>query len=76
MEYEDIDFGKRCLLIDGEIIGMIDYMLIGGNEIIVFVLFNGLWFFFCNLDVYVDIEVDYFKIRFFVEEVLRIEFLI
>ncbi len=72
-EYEDIDIGKKRPLTDAEIIGMIDHMLIGGNETTAFALSNGLWLLFRNPDVYAEIEADHSKIKAFVEEVLRIE---
>jgi cytochrome P450 len=72
-EYEDIDLSKKRKLTEAEIIGMVDHMLIGGNETTAFALSNGLWLLFRNPDVYAEIEADHAKIKPFVEEVLRIE---
>ncbi len=72
-EYEDIDLGRKRKLTTAEIIGMVDHMLIGGNETTAFALANGLWILFRNPDVYADLQADHRLIKPFVDEVLRIE---
>lgn len=72
-EVEDVELGKRRPLTDTEMIGMIDHLLIGGNETTTFALSNGLWLLFRNPDVYRALQEDPGKIKGFVEEALRIE---
>jgi len=72
-EIEDTDTGEKRRLTDVEIIGIIDHLLIGGNETTTFALSNGLWLLFRNPKVYADLQADHSKIKTFVEETLRIE---
>lgn len=72
-EYEDIDLGRKRKLTTAEIIGMVDHMLIGGNETTAFALANGLWILFRHPHVYADLQADHGLIKPFVDEVLRIE---
>ncbi|MBL6691725.1 MAG: cytochrome P450 [Pseudomonadales bacterium] len=72
-EYYDLDLGKHRKLTEAEIIGMIDHMLIGGNETTAFALSNGLWLLFRHPEVYAELQEDHSKIKTFVEEALRIE---
>ena len=73
IEIEDEETGQKRPLLDEEIIGITDHLLIGGNETTAFALSNGLWVLFQNPDTYQSLQQDRSGIKNFVEEVLRIE---
>ena len=73
IEIEDEDTDQKRPLLDEEIIGITDHLLIGGNETTAFALSNGLWVLFQNPDTYQSLQQDRSGIKNFVEEVLRIE---
>jgi|AP95_1055475.scaffolds.fasta_scaffold00928_7 cytochrome P450 len=73
IEIDDADTGSKRPLTDTEIIGIVDHLLIGGNETTTFAISNGLWLLFRNPDTYAELNADQSKIKNFVEEVLRIE---
>ena len=73
VEYEDVDLGHKRPLTDTEIIGIVDHLLIGGNETTMFALSNGLWLLFQYPETYHALQADRSKIKNFVEETLRIE---
>ena len=73
IEVEDAELGEKRPLTDTEIIGIVDHLLIGGNETTAFALSNGLWLLFRNPAVYAELKADRSKIKGFVEETLRIE---
>ena len=52
IEVEDPELGRTRPLTETETIGMIDHLLIGGNETTTFALSNGLWLLFRNPDAY------------------------
>jgi cytochrome P450 len=64
--------GERPLT-NAEIIGMIDHLYIGGNETTTFALTSGLWLLMRNPGLWEELKADRSKVRFFVEEVLRLE---
>jgi cytochrome P450 len=73
IEVEDPALGRSRPLTETETIGMIDHLLIGGNETTTFALSNGLWLLFRNPQAYAELDAGRGKIKGFVEEVLRIE---
>ena len=73
IEFEDVDAGHKRPLLDKEIIGITDHLLIGGNETTAFALSNGLWVLFQHPETYQSLQNDRSGIKNFVEEVLRIE---
>ncbi len=64
--------GERPLR-NEEIIGIIDHLYIGGNETTTFALTSALWLLARQPDVWERLKADRTRIRFFVEEVLRLE---
>ena len=64
--------GERPLT-NAEIVGMLDHLYIGGNETTTFALTSGLWLLHRNPGVWEQLRADRDKVRFFVEEVLRLE---
>lgn len=64
--------GERPLE-DGEIIGIVDHLYIGGNETTTFALTSGLWLLLSTPGVYDAVRNDRSKIRNLVDEVLRLE---
>ncbi|MEQ8483758.1 MAG: cytochrome P450 [Pseudomonadales bacterium] len=71
--YDDPEAGRQRPLTDGEIIGITDHLLIGGNETTTFALANGLWLLLRHPQVYQALLADPARIKGFVEETLRIE---
>ncbi|HET9078149.1 MAG TPA: cytochrome P450 [Acidimicrobiales bacterium] len=69
----DARFGGERPLEDGEIIGMIDHLYIGGNETTTFALTSGLWLLLSVPGVYDAVRRERTKVRNLVEEVLRLE---
>ena len=72
-ELFDVELGKHRPLHEHEIIGIIDHLLIGGNETTTFAISNGMWLLFRFPEVYKELQADLSKVKNFVEEVLRME---
>ena len=66
-------FDKDRPLTNQEIIGIIDHLYIGGNETTTFALTSALWLLMRNPGVWERLKADRSKVRFFVEECLRLE---
>jgi cytochrome P450 len=64
--------GERPLT-DGEIIGMVDHLYIGGNETTTFAMTSGLWLMLATPGVKEAVQQEPALIRNLVEEVLRLE---
>ncbi len=64
--------GQRPLT-NPEIIGILDHLYIGGNETTTFALTSGLWLLSRNPGLWERLKADREEVRFFVEEVLRLE---
>jgi cytochrome P450 len=64
--------GERPLK-DGEIIGMVDHLYIGGNETTTFALTSAAWLMLSVPGVYDRLKADRSKVRNLVEEALRLE---
>ncbi len=56
-----------------EIVNIIDHLYIGGNETTTFALTSGLWLLGRTPGLWEELKADRSKVRFFVEEVLRLE---
>jgi cytochrome P450 len=66
-------FAGQRPLSDGEIVGMVDHLYIGGNETTTFALTSGLWLLLSTPGIYEAVQRDPGKVKVLVEEVLRLE---